>query len=137
MRSPGGFDELGGDPQPLAGAAHAALEDVAHAQFPGHLPDVDRAALVGERRIARDYREGLEAAERRDDVLDNAIGKIVLLDIGADVLERQHRDRRRIGKTGHQARGWRRTPVAVQAQAVGMHRPRDVLERLFAHVLEG
>jgi hypothetical protein len=33
--------ELGGDAQPVAGPAHAALQDVAHAEFARHLFHID------------------------------------------------------------------------------------------------
>ena len=80
------------------GAPHAAFEHVADAELPGDLPHVDGAALVDEGGIAGDHREGLEAAERGDDVLDDAVGEIFLLGIAAHVLERQHGERRLVGQ---------------------------------------
>ena len=49
-----GIDQLTGDAEPVARLADAALEHIAHAQFPRDLADVDGAALVGEGGIARD-----------------------------------------------------------------------------------
>ncbi len=93
MRTGDAVDQLRRDPQPVAGAPHAAFEHVADAEVLRDLAHVDGAALVDEGGIAGDHREGLEAAERRDDVLDHAIGEIVLLGVAAQVLERQHRER--------------------------------------------
>ena len=79
------IDELRGDPEPIAGPPHAALEHVANAELARDLTHVDGAALVGEGRAARDDSEAAEAAERGDDVLDDAIGEIVLPGIAAKV----------------------------------------------------
>ena len=90
---------------------HAAFQHVAHAEFAPDLPDVDRPALVGERGIARDHEQRLEARQRGDDVLHHAVGKIFLLGIAAHVLERQHRDRRFVGE--------RRAPAPARVAADG------------------
>src|SRR3546814_91988 len=52
-----GVDELNGDAQVPARRPHAALEDVAHAEIAGDLPDVHGLALVDETRIAGDHEE--------------------------------------------------------------------------------
>jgi hypothetical protein len=49
------LDQLPGDPQPPASTPDTALRHVAHAQLAPDLLDVDRATLVGERRIPRDH----------------------------------------------------------------------------------
>jgi len=36
------------------GPPHASLQQVAHAEFPTHLPHVERSAAVGEAGVARD-----------------------------------------------------------------------------------
>ena len=53
----GAVDQLRGDPQSVAGPPHAAFEHVAHTEVLRHLPHVDGAALVDERRVAGDHRE--------------------------------------------------------------------------------
>ena len=81
------------------------------------------------------------AGQARDDVLDHAVGKIVLIGIRTHVLERQDRDRRHVGSgngrrcAGHGSRlAWRlRT---VERDAVDADRPGDVLELLLAVVDE-
>ena len=88
------LDELRGHPDAVAGAAHAALEQIAHAEFARGLTRIDRPALVDEARAARDDREGAEAAERRDQILDHAVGDELLLGIAAEIGEGKNRDRR-------------------------------------------
>ena len=48
-------DELGGDPQAVAGAAHRAFQHMAHTQLPPHLAQVHRAPLEYEGGIARGH----------------------------------------------------------------------------------
>src|SRR5208282_2311958 len=48
------LDQLRGHPHSIAGLAHAAFKHVAHAQLAPDLFHVDRAALEGEARVARD-----------------------------------------------------------------------------------
>ena len=103
MRAGLGLDQLPGDPQRRARLSHAAFQHVAHAKLASDLPDVDRPALVGERGIARDHEQRLEARQRGRDVLHQAVGKILLLGIAAHVLERQHRDRGLVGKRERRA----------------------------------
>ena len=78
--------------------AHAAFQHVAHAQLAAHLLHVDRPALVGEARVARDDEQPADARQRRDDVLDHAVGEIVLLGVAAQVQERQDGDGGLVGK---------------------------------------
>src|SRR5215813_3585927 len=94
----GGIDQLAGDSNLVGGFAHAALEHVAHAQFVRDLADVDRLTLVGKGRIAGDDEEPALAGQSGDDVLGEAVGEIFLLGIAADVLKRQHSDRRLVGE---------------------------------------
>ncbi len=103
MRARFRLDQLSGDAQPIARFAYAALQHIAHAEFAPDLPDVDRLALVGEARIARDHEQPLDARQPGDDVLDHAVDEIFLLRIATHILKRQHRDRGLVGKGG-----WRR-----------------------------
>ena len=89
MRAGLGVDELRGDAHAVARLAHAAFEHIADAELASDLPHVDRLALVGEARIARDHEQPFDARQAGDDVLDHAVGEILLLRIAAHVLERQ------------------------------------------------
>jgi hypothetical protein len=102
MRAGRRLDQLTGDAQPVVGLARASFEDVSHAELAADLPYVDRAALVGEGRIARDDEQSRKARERRDDVLDHAVGKVVV-QVAAEILERQDGDRGLI-RQGRQGR---------------------------------
>ena len=65
MRAGLGLDQLGRDAQPAARLAHAALQHIAHAKLAPDLPDIDRLALVGEARIARDHEQPLDPRQIR------------------------------------------------------------------------
>ena len=93
MRPARSIDQLRGDADPLRRLAHAAFEHVTHTQLATDLLHIDGPALVGKARIARDHEQPPDVAERGNDVLDDAVGEIVLLRIIAHVLERQNRDR--------------------------------------------
>ena len=81
------IDQLAGDADAVAGLAHAAFEDVAHAQFVRDLLNIHRPALVDEARIARDHEQFLEPRQRGNDVLNYAVGEIFLLGIDAQLLK--------------------------------------------------
>src|ERR1700720_637921 len=98
MRTGGRVDQLRGDAHPIAVFANRAFEHVAHAELAPDLLHVDRLALVGEARIAGDDEEPADAGERRDDLLDHAVGEVLLLRAAAHIGERQHRDRWLIGE---------------------------------------
>lgn len=78
----------------IAGLADAASQDVAHAEFGSGPFHAVGLALVGEARIAGDDEQPAHARQRRGDLVDHAVGKIVLRRVAAEVLEGQHRDRR-------------------------------------------
>src|ERR1700724_3215768 len=97
--------------------------------------------FVGKARIAGDYEEPPDPGESGGDLLDHAVGEILLLRVATHILERQHRDRRLVGQG---QRRFRRNcscwlgglgPFAEQ-YTVDAYRPRDVLDLLLAHVLD-
>ena len=88
----------------FAGLAHAAFEHVAHAELAADLLHVNRPALVGEARIARDDEQPAHARQGGDDVVHHAVGEIVLLRIAAQVVERQDGDGGLVGKGRAQER---------------------------------
>ena len=85
-------DQLRGDPHPVVQLAHAAFEQILHAQPRGHAVKVLGAALVGEGRVARDDEQRGDLREIGDDVLGDAVAEIVLLGVARHVDEGQHRD---------------------------------------------
>ncbi len=90
--------ELRGDAHAVAAFAHAAFDHVADAELLRDLSDVHRLALVSERRVARDHEEPAQLGERRDDVLADAVGEILLLRLPAHVDERKHGEGRTVGQ---------------------------------------
>ena len=87
-------DQLGGDPHPAAGLAHAAFEHVADAELARHLGQTSTdLALEREGGVARDHDQRRDLRQVGDDVLADAVAEILLLGIAAHVGERQHADR--------------------------------------------
>ena len=114
-----GVDQLHGDADALARLAHAALDDVLHAELARDLLHVDRLALVLERRVARDHEQLAEARQLGDDVLGDAVGEEFLLGIAAHVVERQDGDRRLVDALalGRRARRRRRARGAAPSRS--------------------
>ena len=95
--------------------------------------DVDRAALVDERGIAGDDEEFLEPRKRGDDVLDDAVGEVVLPGVAGHVREGHHGDRWPVGQRW---RCGRRRSRRAHGQPIDPQRPCDVLDGPFAEILE-
>ena len=87
MRAGHRVDQLPGDPQPVPALAHGAFEHIAHAKLTPDLLHIDRLTLVRKTRIAGEYKEPADAAERGDDLLDHAIDEIFLLRIAGEIGE--------------------------------------------------
>jgi len=126
-------DQLCGDAHAAARLAHAAFQHVGHAELARHLRNPHILVLEGERRIARDHGQRRDLAEIGDDVFADAIAEIFLLDVSAHIGEGQNADRvlaRRpffmIGDRG----------FLHGARRKHMHRRFDILDRVFAHVVE-
>ena len=63
MRAAVGVDELGIDPHLVAAGLHRAFQHIAHPQILADGFGVDRFALVGEGRVARDHEDASDARE--------------------------------------------------------------------------
>jgi hypothetical protein len=110
MRAGASVDQLLGDPHPVPGCANRPFEHIANAELAPDLLHIDGLPFVGEARIAGDDEEPADTGERRDDLLDHAVGKIFLLGIAAHIGERQYRNRRpcRGAATSTERAPWRR-----------------------------
>jgi len=91
-------DQLRGDADPITALAHRAFQHVAHTEFAADLLHVDEAALVAEARIAGDDEQPADTGERGNDLLDHAVGEILLFRVAAHIGERQYRYRRFVGE---------------------------------------
>ena len=94
----GGINQLGRHAHALVCAAHAALQQVTHAQLAGDRAHVHRAALVGERGVACNHKQRVKARQLGGDVFADAIGKVVLLRVAAQIEKRQHGDGGLVGQ---------------------------------------
>jgi len=102
-------DQLAGDPDPPAGLADAALEDVPDAEFLADLLHPDRLALVGECGVAGDDEQPRDLRQVGDDVLGDSVAEVLLLRVAAHVVEGQHDDGGPLCRRGgHALRGRRR-----------------------------
>ena len=94
VRAAPGVDELGVDPRPIAARLHRAFENIAHAQILADRLGVDRLALEGHRRVARDDEGIAEARETGGQSVGQGVDEVVLPRIAAQIGERQHDDRK-------------------------------------------
>jgi hypothetical protein len=75
---------------------------------------VDSLAFVDEGRVSCDHEEPAQLRKRSDDILGNAVGKILLLRIATHVREGKHGDCRPIGSRGQ------RLADLIRRQRVGI-----------------
>src|SRR5215470_11098690 len=98
MRTRRSFDELCVDAYSAPSLAHTAFEYISHSQLASDLLYVDSSAFVSEARIAGDHEQRVKARQFGDDLLDDAVGEILLLRVARHIGERQDRDRRFVRK---------------------------------------
>ena len=135
MAAAAAVDQLAGDPQAVAGLADAAFEQIADAKIGGDPLEVLRLALVGEAGVAADHKQAGDLGQIGDDVLGDAFGEIIVLWVAAQIVERQHRDRRLfLGTVADRRAGLRRR--RFEDHVIDADRPVDVLELLVAAVGE-
>jgi hypothetical protein len=128
-----GIDELGSDPYAPPCPSHAALHHVAGSELSTHPLHVDRPPLVGERGVAGDYGKQPPAGEARDQVLDDSVGKVLLLGVDAHVVEREHGNRGAPGEAGDGQRGLLLV-LGRGLDPVHAQRLRDVLDLVLAEI---
>src|SRR5262245_6676413 len=116
--------------------AHSPLKDITHAKPAPDFLDIDRSAFEGEARIASDHKQPFEPRQRGDDLINHPVRKILLLGIAAHVLERQHGNRRPVRQWRDRAQPLAQCAKRSRAYGKSADRLGDVLELLFAPVLE-
>ena len=109
------LDELRGDADAIALAAHAALEQVVGRQLASDLARAFRRSLEQHGRRARDDAEPARAqpADLRDHLLGQPVAEIFLRRIVAQIRERQHHEPH-VDAVGHGLRGRRRTTCRLR-----------------------
>ena len=93
VRIAGRLDQLHIDAHPAAEALHAAFENVRNAERCGDLREPVRRVAIGFGGGARDDLEGLDARQRRQNLVLHAIGEIAVAAVLAHVGKRKNRDR--------------------------------------------
>ena len=92
MEAAMGIDKLRGDPHPIAAEADAAFKDMSNAQG---LPDFRNAWVsvpeIKGRGAGRDLK-AFDPGQRVQQLFRDAVGEILFIAVGAQVLERQHSD---------------------------------------------
>src|SRR6266446_3730797 len=133
------LDELAADANTVARPPQAALDHVADPELAGELFRICSFALVAKAGIARHDREPPCPRQLRNQVLGHAVEKELGLGVATKVLKRQDSDRRFFRwRSGPLAdRGRRRGCRLAQYNPEGADRTRDVLDLVFAQILEG
>ena len=108
-----GVDELGVDPHPIAARLHRAFENIAHAQILADRLGVDRLALEGHGRVARDDEGAADARETGGQFVGQGVDEVVLPRIAGEIGEGQHDDRKPRG-LGGRLRGDACGPVRIE-----------------------
>ena len=88
------IDQLYVDAQPVAPALNAPLQRVAHVQIAADLPEIDCAALVDEGGLVADHERARNARKISGEALSDAVGKIFLFVIAADICKGEHDQRK-------------------------------------------
>ncbi len=90
-----GIHQVDDDPDPRPRLAHASLEDRSNAELFRDRGDLLGRLLVLHRGRPGDHLERADLGELGDDVVGDPVAEVLVLGIGAHVLERQHGDRLR------------------------------------------
>ena len=148
------IDELNLDPHPVAGSENGALDDPLHAQLSRDFGKGLVGALVTHGGGAGDHLERLDRCEIGDQLIRQAVGKVLLSGIARQVGQRKHRKRSDAGPGGsvpdrpgpanrlrnqdyrHQGRQ-DRGGVDAQAPPVPAHAPDDRTRAWLQHMERG
>ena len=85
-------NQLSGDANALSGTSNATFNYVAHAEFFADLLNINWLSFLREGRVSSYDEQAFEMGQFRNDVLHDAVGKILLLRVAAHVLEGQDGD---------------------------------------------
>ena len=92
-----GVDELRRDAEAVVGTLYTAFEHVADLELASELGGVHRLALVAKAGVAREHAQVACPRQLSQDVFGQAVAKIFLFRIAAQIIEGEDRDRRTFG----------------------------------------
>src|SRR5262245_2359855 len=87
VMSIGGLNQLRVDANAIPKFSNAAFEHIMNAKLASYLANVDRLTLIGKGGVARDDEQPTRSGQHSDDIVGDAISKILLFGIAAHVLE--------------------------------------------------
>jgi len=93
MRISLGVDQLSVDADAASRPLDAPFQHIAHTQLAADLLCVDRLVPIGERGVARNHQHARNPRQLGRHILGDAIGKILLIGVVAEIGERQYDDR--------------------------------------------
>ena len=130
-----GLGQCGADPNAIAGATDAAIEQIARIQQASDFGRRGIRVLERKARRFRDDEQVRKAAERGNDVFGDPVAEEIMAGIARQVLERQHRHRgtpgeaSRCGEARHFDRLCRGAKPEQLAAAACVKRPRNKTHR--------
>src|SRR6476646_10292151 len=136
MRAGHGINQLPCDANFPRCLAHRPLKDIAHAKPTSDLLYIDGLPFERKARIASNHEQPFEPRKRGGDFFNHPIRKILLLWITGHVLKREDRNGRLIWDWRGRTHLLRQRAMRFRAYSVSADRLADVLELLFAPVLE-
>src|SRR5262245_22459384 len=74
-----GIDKLCSNANAVSDPPYAAFQHIVHAQFAPDLAHINRLTLVLKARVASDHEQLTEPRQLCDDVVDDAVGQVLLL----------------------------------------------------------
>src|SRR5688572_12775772 len=89
----GGVNELGGDPDAVAGTYDAPFDYRIDAQLPADVGQRLADSFVTDDRRSRDHSYGVDLPQLRDECVGDGIGQKLLVNISGQVLQGKDRQR--------------------------------------------
>src|SRR6266404_4549930 len=117
-------NELSSYPHARSGFPHASLQDKSNAKLLTDLLHFYGLVFVGKGGVARDNEQAGDLGQVSDDVLRDAIAKILLLRVAAHVVKRQNGNRRSFLLHGYRIL----IDCVLQCDAVNTNGPRNALQ---------
>src|SRR5262245_65162296 len=101
----GCVDQLDTDPDTIARSTDAATDHVAYAKIARHLFRLNVPSLVAEARAARDHAQPSYTRESCNQILCDAVGKVFLRDLPANICHGQNSNARPVGEDARSVLG--------------------------------